>query len=284
MRLDKYVAQKYSLFSRQAIQRAIALGKITVNGAKTKKSYPVRSTDVVKVSIPSETFSRELRALVWPANLPVVHEEKDFAVINKPAGLAMHPPLTEGVEVNQKPTLAHYLISRYPKIKSVGDNPLRPGIVHRLDKDVSGLVVVARTAVMFAHLKTQFQKRLVDKWYLATVAGRLDKSRVIKTKIARHPRTLLRRVVSQTGGVEAVTEVYPLKPGDQYSVVKVRILTGRMHQIRVHLKHIGHPIVGDKIYRGAVEYSPDLQLRAIKLSFQGTDGRTRTFVLPGLTI
>lgn len=177
----------------------------------------------------------------------ILAETPDYIIVNKPAGIIMH----QGDQHPQPDTLANALVARYPEITAVGEDPLRPGIIHRLDQDVSGVLVVARTQAMFQHLKSQWQQHLVRKHYLALVHGTMTQpDGEIKFSIARSTQQFTKMAARpDDSGKTAVTRYTVLKQFQRYALLDVEILTGRHHQIRVHLNAIGHPIVGEQIYK-----------------------------------
>lgn len=215
--------------------------------------------------------------------IEVIYVDRDFIVINKPPGLPVH-----GGDRVQGATAVDFLLKKYPGIKDVGDEPkIRPGIVHRLDKNTSGVMIAARNQKSFEGLKELFQKRLVEKTYLAIVCGKLrEKKGIINLPIGRLAKNPLKRGVAEgrnkiRGGREAVTEYRVLKENDKYSLVKLKPKTGRMHQLRVHLKAIGHPVACDKIYGGGKVCCPeDIErqlLHAQSISFSFPEGRRWKF-------
>ncbi|MEK7167232.1 MAG: RluA family pseudouridine synthase [Patescibacteria group bacterium] len=180
--------------------------------------------------------------------LDIIYENKDFLIINKPSGLIVHP-----TTFKEENTLVHFLIKYCPQIKNVGDDTnMRPGIVHRLDKDVSGLMVIAKTQEAFDFLKKQFQERKVKKEYYALVYGEVkEKKGIIDLALgfSKRKSKIKMTVFSQNKSKSAITEYEVLKKISNFTLLKVKIKTGRTHQIRAHLNFIGHPILGDKIYR-----------------------------------
>jgi len=236
-------------------------------------------------------------------NFPEIIFENDHClVINKPAGLVVH----EGGNVQEK-TLADFLLEKYPEIKDVGDSPIRPGIVHRLDREVNGLMVVAKTQESFNNLKTQFQNRTINKGYTALVYGQLSKDYDVINfpikrassghKMAAMPLNTEELLVRKSpkgrdrGNIEgvfkskeAITEFEVLKRLINYTLVKVKIKTGRTHQIRVHFSAYGHPLVGDNLYgtKKTKERNKKIDLGRVflvakDLSFTDTDGEKRSF-------
>ncbi|MDE2019780.1 MAG: RluA family pseudouridine synthase [Patescibacteria group bacterium] len=229
--------------------------------------------------------------------IPIVYEDRNFLAINKPAGLVVHGYRVSGIGSNgetrmAKPehTLVDWLIERYPGITTVGDDPAeRPGIVHRLDKATSGIMLVAKNQKTFEYLKSLFQKREVRKTYLALVRGvPKTKSGIIDAPIGIRNGTTKRSVRSAKMAKEAITEWKVLKSGSRklengmnsaVSLLEIRPKTGRTHQIRVHLASIGHPVIGDKLYGGKLDasaagfYSPRLMLHALSVEFTAPDGK-----------
>jgi len=188
-------------------------------------------------------------------NINVIYEDDDIVAINKPSGLLVHPVLesSRGDTVQSSPTLVNWLLEKYPEIKLVGDDPsIRPGIVHRLDKDTSGVLVAAKNQKSFDFLKSQFQNRQVVKKYIALVHGKVkNKEGVINFPIgaSKHDFRKKSSIGKLRGKIrEAVTEYKVIEEFPDYTILEISPQTGRTHQIRVHLKSIGHPIAGDKLY------------------------------------
>ncbi len=213
----------------------------------------------------------------------IIYSDDDFIVINKPPGISVHG----GVSVSG-PTVADFLLKKFPEIKNVGDDPkIRPGIVHRLDKDTSGVMVVARNQKSFEELKKIFQERRVEKIYWAIVCGRpKEKHGVISLPIGRIVKNPLKRGVEIgkgriRGAREAITEYKVLKEGSEYSLMELKPQTGRMHQLRVHLKAIGHPVACDRVYGGKNVCCPEgaerQLLHASSISFSFPEGRKLRF-------
>jgi 23S rRNA pseudouridine1911/1915/1917 synthase len=220
-------------------------------------------------------------------NVEVIYENKDIIVVNKPAGMMVH-----GVagKVSHEPTLVDVLLKKYPEIRTVGDDPkLRPGIVHRLDKDTSGVMVVARNQKSFEYLKSLFKGRDIKKTYVAVVLGLpKEKQGIIDKPIGIQTGTTKRSVESKKMAKPAVTEYKVLATSDSqlaisekqqsYSLLEVHPLTGRTHQIRVHMTSIGHPIVGDPLYgpKKQPPWAHRLMLHAASIEFSdGSGGRLR---------
>jgi len=237
-RLDRHVATRLDA-PRNQVQRWIAEGLVRVNDRQAKPSAVLAAGDRVACAPPAP---KEDRVLPEPGDLRVLHEDAELVVIDKPAGLAVHPGAGRATG-----TLAHRLLDRYPEMAGVG-GPGRPGIVHRLDQGTSGVMVVARTAAAYARLSRAFAAREVEKRYLAVAYGAPSpRSGVIEAPIGRHPQRRQEMAV-RAGGRPARTGYRTLAAAAGISLLEMDLATGRTHQIRVHLKSIGHPLVGDPVY------------------------------------
>ena len=211
----------------------------------------------------------------------VVYEDKNILIINKPSGLITHP---KNATDNQE-SVTSWLVEKYPEIKNVGEDPLRPGLVHRLDKDTSGLLVIAKNQDSFLYLKNLFQERKIKKFYLALVCGKPKEPKgIIDAPIGRigmKRTTQLRGKKKLKDKKEAVTEYTTLKNFQDFTLLEVSPHTGRTHQIRVHLKSIGAPIAGDPLYGNKNPDGPKqperLFLHAYKLQFVSPDGKSIAF-------
>ncbi len=238
-RLDRYLALAVPDLSRSLIQRLIEAGHVTVGTRVPKASYHVEAGDVVTVRVPPpEPID------VRPENiaLSIVYEDTDILVVDKPAGMVVHP-----AHGHHTGTLVNALLAHCPDLAGVG-GAIRPGIVHRLDKDTSGLMVVAKNDAAQHALQEQFKQRHVHKSYLALTEGILPTAHgVIDAPIGRDPSHRQRMAV-QTRGREARTEYRVLEYFPAHSLVSAEPITGRTHQIRIHLAYIGHPVVGDRVY------------------------------------
>lgn len=243
-RLDKLVVEQVGdSLSRAQVQALIKEGKVTVNGAQVKSGVKLKGGEQISVTIETREVSESVEPEAIP--LAVVYDDPDFAVIDKPAGMTVHP----GVG-NEKGTLVSALLSRWPEVAQMNIVEKRVGIVHRLDKETSGLIVIAKNDAARIKLQAQFQSRTVSKIYLAllekmpaTAVGRVE------APIARDPHQRKRMAVMR-GGKPAITEYQVIDhnfSGDQ-ALVRVTLHTGRTHQIRVHMAFIGCPIVGDSVY------------------------------------
>jgi 23S rRNA pseudouridine1911/1915/1917 synthase len=258
-RIDKYLSKISKNLSRSRVKRLIKEGFVMVDGRRVEPDYEVDRGDSISIEVPPPIPSKILPEAI---GLNIVFEDRDILVIDKDAGMVVHPTMghPSGTLVN---ALLHYL--KKGSLAGFGED-LRPGIVHRLDKGTSGLIVVAKNQKALENLKDQFKKRDVTKKYQLLVKGRLE-PRVgeINKPIGRHEKNRQKFTVS-IGGKEALTK-YQVTDyiGDRYTLVEAEPKTGRTHQIRVHFASIGHPIVGDKLYGGKA--SPRLFLHATSLDF-----------------
>ncbi len=240
MRLDRLVATLPGVGTRSRAKQLIDLGLVRVAGEVRKTAHQVRSGVEVVVEIPPPEPSR-----VEPEPLPlrILYEDEHLLAIDKPPGLVVHP--APGA---RRGTLVNALVHRIGTLAGVGD-PERPGIVHRLDRDTSGVLLVARTAAALEALAKQFRSRSIDKRYLAIVRGSLKPaSGMIDRPIGRHPRERQRMSVRSRRGRAAVTHWTVLERLPGATLVRLRPETGRTHQLRVHLAALGHPILGDRVY------------------------------------
>ncbi len=275
VRLDKFLAEKFPQYSRQTIKKNISEGNILVNKEKVKPKYILKEDDKIsiKISLPEKIILKPDSSI----KLNIVYKNKDVIVIDKPAGMLVHP--VENSKINHK-TLVNALLAYFPKIKNVGEDKFRPGIVHRLDKETSGLLIVAKNNQAFNYLKEQFQKRKIEKHYLALVAGKLKKEKgVIEKPISRSKKTPTKQMIVEKNFTakkikEAKTEYNVVKRFDDYTLVKAIPKTGRMHQIRIHFASIGHPIIGDK------KYSFKRQKKLLKLDRHFLHAAYLKFILP----
>jgi 23S rRNA pseudouridine1911/1915/1917 synthase len=240
LRLDAYLAASIAAVSRARIQRAIANGEVTVNDTETKSSYKVRAGDAIQVELPSLI---PLEAAAEPIPIEILFEDEQVIVINKPAGMVVHP----GAGVSSG-TLANALVYHFEQLAQ-GGGPLRPGIVHRLDVGTSGIMVVAKTEGAHNDLSQQFADRRVAKSYVALVYGSVaTKEGRIDAPVGRDPRNRVRMAVRPESGRPALTYYRVQERFEEFTLLDVGIKTGRTHQIRVHLAHIKHPVVGDATY------------------------------------
>jgi 23S rRNA pseudouridine1911/1915/1917 synthase len=241
-RLDRYLTPVLHPLSRTGVQQLIIDGAILVNGQPGKPGYALRPGDHVQALWTTPTVQQ---AAVKPQVLPldIVYEDRDLLVINKAAGMVVHP-----APGHSEDTLVNALVARYPELQEVGSD-MRPGIVHRLDKDTSGLLIVARNTHTLAALIEQMKRHGIVKRYLALVEGivSLDQG-TIDAPIGRNPQRRQQMAITATDSREARTHFRVLQRFAHHTLLLLQLETGRTHQIRVHLKAIGHPVVGDPVY------------------------------------
>lgn len=239
-RLDKFLTSELADFSRSQIQKMIKNGEIVVNGAKATPHQPLKTGDVIF-----------LKKIVKPKIAPLAKEPQiitdtaDYLIINKPAGLIVH-----GAKGIKEKTLTDWLIKKYPVVKKVGD-PTRPGLVQRLDREASGLMVIAKTQKMFNHLKEQFQKHLIKKEYWGLAHGNISKNEGVINFPLLRSKTSGKIVAKPAGetGKASITEFAVLKRFTNHTYLNLTLKTGRSHQLRAHMQAYGHPLVGDQLYK-----------------------------------
>lgn len=253
-RLDTFLATHVPDWSRARLQRLIEDADVLVNGKTSKPSYKTRANDEIEielVSLPVANFE--------PENIPVeiVHEDDEVIVVNKPAGMVVHPAAG-----NLRGTLANALAFHFGELSTSG-GAVRPGIVHRLDKGTSGLLAVAKTEHAHEDLANQFRAREVFKSYVALVHGQVERERgQIDQPIARDPRNRTRMAIVR-GGRPALSIYRTREALERFTCLNVELKTGRTHQIRVHLASVRHPVVGDEVYGGGRDKTvPDPQIRS----------------------
>lgn len=258
-RLDLFLQEHFAGFSRSRIQAWIKEGRVLIDGRAAKASQLLHGGEQVDAT-PSE--SPPLNAA--PENLPVeiIYEDPSVIAIDKPAGLTVHA----GAGAHSG-TLVNRLVHHFQSLSQVG-GAVRPGIVHRLDKETSGVLLVARTDAAHRNLAAQFAARSVEKIYLALVRGVVpaDSGRITKP-IARDPIRRIRMTARASSGRSALTEYRVLERFDGLTLLEVRLGTGRTHQIRVHMADLGHPVAGDKLYGPAKMSAPRMFLHAARIGF-----------------
>ena len=260
-RLDRFLAARLEGLSRTRIQSLIKAGMVRVDGATVCKARePLAGGERVQVALPAP----ERPAHLVPEDIPldILYEDEQIIVLDKPAGLVTHPG--SGV---RRGTLVNGLVARFEGLSECNGR-LRPGIVHRLDKDTSGVMVVARTDAAHLNLARQFERRAVRKTYLALVWGSPPESGQVEANLVRDPHNRLAFRASKFSGRPAATAYKALEHFQGFTLLEVRPRTGRTHQIRVHLAHLGYPIFGDRLYRGvrpAASTAPQLRDVAARL-------------------
>jgi 23S rRNA pseudouridine1911/1915/1917 synthase len=258
IRLDKYLAQINPGLSRSYIQKLIEQQYVLINGSPAKASHKLATGDSIKLTLPPPEPTT-LEAEPFP--LDIVYEDNDMIVLNKPPGLTVHP--SPGNITN---TLVNALLAYSPDFAGFGDS-LRPGIVHRLDKDTSGLMLIAKNSTVQLNLINQFKNHLVKKGYLALVRGKLSPATgIIEAPIGRNPSDRKRMAVV-TRGREAKTSYKVREHIRNFTFLDITIETGRTHQIRVHLSAIGYPVVGDATYGVKSPYLKRQFLHAYRIGF-----------------
>ena len=261
-RLDKYVAEKIDHLSRSKVLRLIQNSFVLIDDKKVNPSYKVNTGEVVEINLPDQTSAN---LTPWQLELDIVFEDESILIVNKPAGIAVHP-----APGHRDKTITNALINHDLGISKVGLNS-RPGIIHRLDMETSGLLVTAKNEIAHRKISQQFAERLVKKVYFALVKGiPQNPQAIIDAPIGRSPFNRQQMDIISTGKT-ALTQYELVERYTSHSLLKVLPQTGRTHQIRVHLKSIGHSVVGDKIY-GQPEPALNRQfLHASSLSFTHPD-------------
>ena len=240
LRLDVFLQARHEDLSRSRLQNLIADGNVSVNGAGMRSSYRVRTGDRIELRIPEP-----VKLGAEPQNLPldIIFEDEALLVVDKPSGMAVHP-----APGTPSGTLVNALLYHCNDLSGI-NGVLRPGIVHRLDRDTTGLLVVAKNDEAHRVLAAQLEQRRMDRRYVAFCWGVIDEPVCIEAPVGRNPRDRMRMAVVE-GGRHAVTHAKPVGTYRFATQVDVRLETGRTHQIRVHMQHVGHPVFGDPVYGG----------------------------------
>lgn len=240
-RLDVYLSEKLTTLSRNYIQKLIEQGQVLVNGqVKSLKKYKILQGDQIEVCIPKPE-SLDIEAENIP--LEILYEDDDLLIVNKPQGMVVHP-----APGNYRGTLVNALLYHCKDLSSI-NGVIRPGIVHRIDKDTSGLLMIAKNDNAHKSLAAQLKEHSINRVYVALVHGNIKEDRGrIEAPIGRHPKDRLRMAVVERNGKRAVTHFSVLKRYGAYTLIEARLETGRTHQIRVHMSYIKHPLVGDPVY------------------------------------
>jgi 23S rRNA pseudouridine1911/1915/1917 synthase len=274
IRLDAWLAEELPEHSRARWQSLIKERCVTVNGEAVKPNHKLHTGDRVEWTVPeaapAETLAEEIP-------LSILYEDRDIIVINKPAGLVVHPAAG-----NESGTLVNALLHHCRDLAGIGGER-RPGIIHRLDKDTSGVMVIAKNETAMNELARQFKERETDKEYLAVVRGvPFPPHGTVETTIGRHPIHRKKMAADVRNGKRAVSHYETVEAFAEAALLRVKIETGRTHQIRVHMAHIKHPIIGDAVYGRTFRITaPRQMLHAAKLSLNHPDGgRRMTFDAP----
>ena len=260
-RLDIYIAENFNELSRTMIKKLIESNNVLVNDKSEKVSYKVQANDNISIDVP-EAKETKLKAQEIP--LDIIYEDSDIIVVNKPKGMVVHP-----ANGNPDGTLVNAILSICKNSLSGIGGELRPGIVHRLDKDTSGLIIVAKNDKAHINMSEQIKERNVKKTYIALVRGNVpEEEATINMPIGRSTKDRKKMAVTKNGK-QAIKHFKVLKRYSKYTLLEIKIETGRTHQIRVHMAEIGYPVVGDAVYsNGKNEFGIEGQmLHAYKLEF-----------------
>ena len=259
-RIDSFLNEVIDDATRSYIQKIIDGGYVEITGKKvTKSGNKLKGRETIVVNIPEDEILD-----VLPENIPldIIYEDKDIIIINKTPDMVVHP-----AHGNYTGTLVNALLYRIKDLSTI-NGVIRPGIVHRLDKDTSGVIVVAKNDVAHSTLSDMFKEKDLEKIYICIVKGILkDKSGRIETLIGRDTRDRKKMAVVEINGKSAISNYEVIDEGKNFSLVKVRIETGRTHQIRVHMKYLNHPILGDSTYGSSTEEIKRQMLHAYRLKF-----------------
>ena len=259
-RIDKWLSENIDDLSRSSVQKLLKEGNILINSKAVNKNYKLRDSDIIDINIPDPV---ELD--VAPQNIPIdiVYEDDDLLIVNKPKGMVVHPAAgnPDGTLVN---ALLYHCKGRLSSINGV----IRPGIVHRIDKNTSGLLIVAKTNKAHTHLAEQIKEHTFTREYLGIVCGHMsDKENTINAPIGRHKLNRKKMAVTDINSKNAVTHYKVLETFEKYSLLKFILETGRTHQIRVHMSYIGHPVLGDDVYGKPFKGIDGQCLHAKKIGF-----------------
>ena len=264
-RLDQFLAAALEGVSRSRVQLLIDQGDVLVNGKREKASLKLRGDE--RIDITGEPHPAPLRATPEEIPLDVIYEDEDLAVVNKPAGMMVHAGSGQNEDARNRGTLVNALLFRFKKLSATGGD-LRPGIVHRLDKDTSGLIVVAKNDRAHAALGEMFSSRQIRKTYVALVQGTVERPKgTINAAVGRDPVRRTRMTTQPLENARSAVSHYEVVRRletrfGKFTLVRVRIETGRTHQIRVHMASIGHPVVGDTLYGGAGQLTDQVAAQA----------------------
>jgi 23S rRNA pseudouridine1911/1915/1917 synthase len=272
-RLDLFLVAHLPGFTRAYLQARIAAGEVHVDGRARKASFRLRGSEAIAITVHPLPSATPL--VPEPMPLAILYEDADVIVIDKPAGLVVHPGAG-----NWTGTLVHGILAHAPDVRT--NDAMRPGIVHRLDKETSGVVIVARHDAAREFLARQLHDRTAEKRYTALVYGHLARDQTVDAPIARDPQQRTRMAVISTGR-PATTVLHVVERLPRFTLLDVELHTGRTHQIRVHCAHIGHPVAGDRRYAGRRVPPPGLTrqfLHAARLTISLPNGTRPTFISP----
>lgn len=276
LRIDQYLADAIPTLSRTEVQRLIKSGDVQVNSAPVKPSYRLTAGEIITVAIPAPVV-RTVEAEAIP--LDIIFEDADLVAINKPAGMVVHP-----AHGNESGTLVNAALARWPEMRRVTGEE-RAGVVHRLDKDTSGVIVLAKTNEALKSLQAQFKARSTSKRYTALVEGiPASSTGIIDAPIGRDPRQRKRMAVIKKGGRASKTRYTIIESFVHHSLLDIDLYTGRTHQIRVHMAWLGHPVAADRIYgprKLSIPLKDRIFLHAAELQVDSpSTGERLTFIAP----
>ena len=241
IRMDLYLSDKLEEYTRSFLQKIIQEGNVTVNGKLQKSKYKVISGDIIHVTIPP---AQELEIEAENIPIDIIYEDEDIIVVNKHQGMVVHP-----APGNYQGTLVNALMHHCKDSLSGINGVLRPGIVHRIDKDTSGVLVVAKNDMAHIDLAKQIKEHTVNRRYISIVHHKIKEDHLtINAPIGRHPIDRKKMAVVNKNSKHAVTHIQVLQRFSKFTLIEAKLETGRTHQIRVHMAHIGHPVVGDPVY------------------------------------
>ena len=263
IRVDLFLSQRLKEFSRTNIQKMIDNELVKINGKSIKKNSILNYGDVIEINFEENKNNSELSLEKWEYPIDVIYKDEDFAIINKPRGIISHP-----AKGNYNKTIVNIILNTFQNDIKGSVDPLRPGIVHRLDKDTTGVMIIPFNEYAHWKIAEQFQERTIKKEYIAITWGSFDKeSGMLENFLNRNKRNPMKFEVSNEGK-SATSEFELIKRGKCLSIVKFLPKTGRTHQIRVHCKELGYPIFGDELYGGGIkkskEYSKDINIQLNK--------------------